>query len=239
MPPVGARVVVPLGPRTLTGCRHRRSRRGADAADAIKPIIEVLDERAVSCRRMSSSCRVGRGVLPAGPGAALAAALPPHGAARAAFKTVRVVRHRHAPARRGLPARPPGRPGQALRCEAGRRADGRRLEAARRPTDCRGARERGVSGATRGEARRAGAGRASRQERVDRDPFEHAVADVDRTTGGRDADRRAAAGARARSLAGERARRSRSRCCTASPAAARPRSTCAWPKRVARAGTAC
>ena len=44
MPAVGARVLVPVGTRVLTGCVLGAA--GGDAApDGVKPIVEVLDDR--------------------------------------------------------------------------------------------------------------------------------------------------------------------------------------------------
>ncbi len=92
LPPSGARVVVPLGNRTLTGVVMGPAP-APDAAFAIKDIGQVLDAAAfVPPDVVALTGWVAQYYL-AGPGAALASALPPHALAGRVdrFKTVRVA----------------------------------------------------------------------------------------------------------------------------------------------------
>ncbi len=92
VPPVGARVVVPLGTRRLTGLVLGAAA-PLDASIELRDIIEVLDaEPFVPADVVELTTWVADYYI-AGRGAALAAALPPHGlTARVdAFKTVRMV----------------------------------------------------------------------------------------------------------------------------------------------------
>jgi primosomal protein N' (replication factor Y) len=92
MPHTGARVVVPVGPRTLTGVAVGEAA-AADTAYAIKPITQVLDDRAFVPPDVVRLTEWVSEYYLAGPGATLAAALPPHGLTARVdrFKTVRVV----------------------------------------------------------------------------------------------------------------------------------------------------
>ena len=79
MPVAGARVVVPLGPRTLTGVVVGEAAAADTAVRRIKPIAQVLDDEPFV---PPTSCKLTEWVADyylAGPGATLAAALPPHG----------------------------------------------------------------------------------------------------------------------------------------------------------------
>ncbi len=76
-PPVGARVLVPLGNRVLTGCRCSAGCQGARVPSAtgaerakraegtlhVKPILEILDTEPFLPRRRRSARHLGRGVL--------------------------------------------------------------------------------------------------------------------------------------------------------------------------------
>src|SRR5918993_1935161 len=89
---MGARVVVPLGPRRLTGLVLGEAA-ALDASIAIRDLIDILDrESFVPADVVELTSWVSEYYI-AGRGAALAAALPPHGlTARVdAFKTVRMV----------------------------------------------------------------------------------------------------------------------------------------------------
>ena len=92
MPVPGARVVVPLGPRKLTGVivGHISA---ADTAFKLKDIIQVLDAGAFVPPDVVKLTQWVSEYYLAGPGAALAAALPPYGLSNRVdrFKTVRVV----------------------------------------------------------------------------------------------------------------------------------------------------
>ena len=92
VPPVGARVVVPLGSRRLTGLVLGPAL-PLDPSIDVRDIIEVLDhESFVPADVVELTSWVSDYYL-AGRGAALAAALPPHGLTSRvdAFKTVRMV----------------------------------------------------------------------------------------------------------------------------------------------------
>lgn len=91
-PAVGARVVVPLGKRRLTGVVVEQAAT-ADATFEIRDVLEVLDATAFVPPAVLALCAWVADYYLAGPGAALSAALPPHGlTARVdAFKTARWV----------------------------------------------------------------------------------------------------------------------------------------------------
>jgi primosomal protein N' (replication factor Y) len=93
VPPVGARVVVPLGPRRLTGIVLGEGE-PLDPAVELRDVLEVLDVAPFLPGDVVSLARWVADYYLAGPGAALAAAVPPHGlSARVdAFRTVRVAR---------------------------------------------------------------------------------------------------------------------------------------------------
>ncbi|MCC7034861.1 MAG: primosomal protein N', partial [Acidobacteria bacterium] len=92
VPREGARVVVPLGPRRLTGVVLGEAA-ALDPSIELRELIQVLDDEAfVPADVVRLAAWVSDYYL-AGPGAALSAALPPHGlSARVdAFRTVRVA----------------------------------------------------------------------------------------------------------------------------------------------------
>ncbi len=181
MPVPGARVVVPLGPRKLTGVvvGHVRA---ADVSFKLKDILQVLDAEPFVPSDVVKLTQWVSDYYLAGPGATLAAALPPHGLTNQVdrFKTVRVVALTVAglDAADRLTAHP--------RCagDDGER-DGPVLGSKQKQAVLllRGApdglsapelAERGMAAAT--ITRLKGLGYvAIRHERVDRDPFEHAV----------------------------------------------------------------
>ncbi len=92
VPVRGARVVVPLGKRTLTGVVIGEAA-NFDRTFEIRDIREVLDEAAFVPSAVIALTEWVSSYYLAGPGAALAAALPPHGlTARVdSFKTVRIA----------------------------------------------------------------------------------------------------------------------------------------------------
>ncbi|MFA5907358.1 MAG: primosomal protein N' [Vicinamibacterales bacterium] len=92
MPVPGARVVVPLGPRQITGVAVGQVS-AADTRFALKDIVQVMDADAFVPADVVKLTQWVADYYLAGPGAALAAALPPHGLTARAdrFKTVRVV----------------------------------------------------------------------------------------------------------------------------------------------------
>jgi primosomal protein N' (replication factor Y) len=93
IPPAGARVIVPLGPRKLTGIVLGEGE-PLDPKVDLREILEVLDSAPFVPDDVVSLARWVADYYLAGPGAALAAAVPPHAlTARVdAFRTVRVAR---------------------------------------------------------------------------------------------------------------------------------------------------
>jgi len=92
MPAPGARVVVPLGPRKLTGVAVGQVS-AADTSFKLKDILQVLDAGAFVPPDVVKLTQWVSDYYLAGPGSALAAALPPYGLSNRVdrFKTVRVV----------------------------------------------------------------------------------------------------------------------------------------------------
>jgi primosomal protein N' (replication factor Y) len=91
LPVVGARVRVPVGSRTLTGCVVQQS---ADATDpeAVKDIVEVLDREPFLPPGVVKLCEWVAEYYLAGIGDAVAVAMPPGARARAtSFKTRQVA----------------------------------------------------------------------------------------------------------------------------------------------------
>jgi primosomal protein N' (replication factor Y) (superfamily II helicase) len=91
LPVVGARVRVPVGSRTLTGCVVQQS---ADASDpeAVKDIVEVLDREPFLPAGVVKLCEWVAEYYLAGIGDAVAVAMPPGARARAtSFKTRQVA----------------------------------------------------------------------------------------------------------------------------------------------------
>jgi len=179
MPSPGARVVVPMGPRTLTGVVLGEAV-AADTAFTIKPIKHVVDDDAFIPADVVKLTEWVSDYYLAGPGATLAAALPPHGltARTDRFKTVRVVALTAAgfdmidrlDAHSAEPAEGPKlgkRQAEALRLLKGT-PDGLTAPELN---------EREIAGATIARLKTLGLV-AIRNERVDRDPFEHAVSAI-------------------------------------------------------------
>jgi primosomal protein N' (replication factor Y) len=179
MPRAGARVVVPVGPRTLTGVVLGEAA-AADTAYTIKPIKQVLDDHAFVPPDVVRLTEWVSEYYLAGPGATLAAALPPHGltARTDRFKRIRVAALTAAGvdaaqrlAAHGAEAVELPRLGrrqvEALRLLGGA-ADGLTTTALA---------ERGISGTSLSRLKALGLV-SIREERVDRDPFEHAVSAV-------------------------------------------------------------
>ncbi|MBY0495642.1 MAG: primosomal protein N' [Cyanobacteria bacterium] len=179
MPRVGARVVVPVGPRTLTGVVLGEAA-AADTAYTIKPIKQVVDDHAFVPADVVKLTEWVSEYYLAGPGATLAAALPPHGLTARAdrFKTVRVAALTAA----GLDF------ADRLAAHRGEIAEGPRL--GKRQVEAiqllKGSpdglhapvlTERGISSAVLSKLKTLGLV-TIRNDRVDRDPFEHAVSAV-------------------------------------------------------------
>jgi len=93
-PAVGARVVVPLGARTVTGIVVERDVVSEEIAEAdIKPIRQVLDEEAFLPADVVALARWTAEYYAAGPGNTIMAVLPPktRGDRADSYKTVRVA----------------------------------------------------------------------------------------------------------------------------------------------------
>jgi primosomal protein N' len=92
-PPAGARVVVPLGTRTLTGVVLGEGTPPVAGTFEVRDLAQVLDDTAFIPPDVLALTTWVADYYLAGPGAALAAALPPHGLTSRvdAFKAVRVV----------------------------------------------------------------------------------------------------------------------------------------------------
>jgi primosomal protein N' (replication factor Y) len=179
MPAAGARVVVPIGPRTLTGVVLSEAA-AADTAYTIKPIKRIVDDHAFVPSDVIKLTQWVSEYYLAGPGATLAAALPPHGltARTDRFKTVRIAALTAA----GIDA------AERLSAHSGEAADGpkfgkRQVEAihllkgAPDGLTMPALSERGIAGSALTRLKTLGLV-VSREERVDRDPFEHAVSAI-------------------------------------------------------------
>ena len=91
LPPVGARVRVPVGSRTLTGCVVAHDATIAEGTDA-KEIVEALDLEPFVPPSVVGLCRWVAEYYVSGIGDALAVAMPPGARGRAsAFKTLRIA----------------------------------------------------------------------------------------------------------------------------------------------------
>ena len=96
-PPIGARVLVPLGSRVLTGCVVSTTDAEAPADTSIKPLLDVLDDRAFLPEDVVRLATWVAEYYACGIGSALAAAMPPMSAAEShngkprGFRTVRVA----------------------------------------------------------------------------------------------------------------------------------------------------
>jgi primosomal protein N' (replication factor Y) len=179
MPRAGARVVVPVGPRTLIGVALGEAAAG-DTAYSIKPIKQVLDDHAFVPPDVVKLTEWVSEYYLAGPGATLSAALPPHGLTARVdrFKTRRIAALTAA----GIDA------SERLAAHGAEPGEGPKL--GKRQAEAlhllKGApdgmaapvlTERGVTGAALSRLKALGLV-AIREERIDRDPFEHAVSAV-------------------------------------------------------------
>ncbi|HJU42136.1 MAG TPA: primosomal protein N' [Vicinamibacterales bacterium] len=167
MPETGARVVVPVGTRTLTGVVVGEAP-AADVAYTIKPVKQILDSSAFVPAEVLELARWVSEYYLAGPGATLAAALPPHGLTGRVdrFKTVRIATLTAAALDEFLP-----------RITARQREAIEILRLAPEGLPAPQLARRGVTGATLARLQSLGL-LTIRQERVDRDPFEHAVSAI-------------------------------------------------------------
>jgi primosomal protein N' (replication factor Y) (superfamily II helicase) len=167
MPKSGARVVVPMGPRTITGVVVGEAA-AADTAYTIKPIASILDEDAFIPADVVKLTEWVSEYYLAGPGATLAAALPPHGLTPRVdrFKTVRTIAATAAALDEFLPRITP-RQREAIEILKGSPEGIAAPELTRRRvTPAMVTRLKSLGLVT------------VRDERVDRDPFEHAVSAV-------------------------------------------------------------
>jgi len=182
MPMAGARVIVPLGKRTLTGVVVGEGT-AFDTSFAIRDVREVLDDTAFVPADVVALTEWVAEYYLAGPGAALAAALPPHGlTARAdSFKTIRIAQLTAA----GIEAvgrmdKPEGlspqeRAGLSPQVKGARQQEALQILAGAPDGLPSGAlAERRIPAATLGRLKALGLV-AFRDDRVDRDPFGHAV----------------------------------------------------------------
>jgi primosomal protein N' (replication factor Y) len=180
MPVRGARVVVPLGKRTLTGVVVGAGA-NFDRSFEIRDVREVLDEKAFVPSDVVALTEWVSDYYLSGPGAALAAALPPHGlTARVdSFKTVRIAQLTAA----GLDAA--DRLSNTPRCTNDADRDVPRISTRQREAvlalagvpdglPMASLAERGIAATALARLKTLGLV-AIRTERVDRDPFPHAV----------------------------------------------------------------
>ena len=167
MPESGVRVVVPVGTRTLTGVVMGEAA-AADVAYTIRPLTQILDARAFLPADVLELAKWVSEYYLAGPGATLAAALPPHGLTGRVdrFKTVRIAALTPAALDEFLPV-----------VTAKQREAIEMLRGAPDGLPAPQLARRGVSAATLARLKSLGLV-AMRQERVDRDPFEHAVSAI-------------------------------------------------------------
>ncbi len=181
MPVPGARVVVPLGPRKLTGVAVGQVR-AADVSFTLKNIVQVLDDAAFVPADVIQLTQWVSDYYLAGPGAALSAALPPYGLSHRVdrFKTVRVVSLTPAgldtAERLATHPRCAGDDGQADGPTLGSKQKQalQLLKAVPDGMSVPDLAERGIAAAT--VTRLHGLGYvAIGHARIDRDPFEHAV----------------------------------------------------------------
>ena len=167
MPETGARVLVPVGTRTLTGVVIGETA-AVDVAYTIKPLKAVLDAGAFLPADVLQLAKWVSEYYLAGPGATLAAALPPHGLSGRVdrFKTVRIAALTPAALDEFLPTLT-AKQHEAIALLHGAPGGLPTPQLARR----------GVSAATLARLKALGLV-AIREERVDRDPFEHAVSAI-------------------------------------------------------------
>ena len=170
VPPIGARVRVPVGARTLTGCVVRHDALVEDGTD-VKDIAEAVDREPLLPRLIVELCRWVADYYVAGIGDALAVAMPPGARSKpSAFKKQRIATLSVMGSDRGLT------PKQSAALQI--------LSAAPAGLPTSELRERGVTAAVLAGLAKRGLV-VLRDERDDRDPFENAamldvVPDVDR-----------------------------------------------------------
>ncbi len=172
LPPIGARVRVPVGARTLTGCVVRHDALVEDGTD-VKDIAEAIDREPLLPRPIVELCRWVADYYVAGVGDALAVAMPPGARGKAsAFRKRRIATLSVMGSEGGKGLTP--KQGAVLQI----------LSAAAAGLPTSELRERGVTPAVLGGLVKRGLV-VLRDERDDRDPFERAamidvVPDADR-----------------------------------------------------------
>ena len=169
IPPIGARVRVPIGTRTVTGCvvAHDVS---FDGETAPRDVVDVVDDEAFLPAGIVDLCAWVAEYYMAGLGDAIGAAMPPGSRRANAFKTRRMV----AATTHGLSALDAGAGQEEVRLTAKQRAILEVLATAPAGFPVAALREQG---ATADVLRRLGARGlvASRDDRDERDPFEGAA----------------------------------------------------------------
>jgi len=91
LPAIGARVRVPVGSRTVTGCVVEHGTNGA-APDSLKDLVDVIDREPFLPPQVVELCRWVADYYLAGIGDAIGAAMPPGARTKASsFKTRRVA----------------------------------------------------------------------------------------------------------------------------------------------------
>jgi primosomal protein N' (replication factor Y) len=169
LPPIGARVRVPVGTRTLAGCVVGHGASSESVSD-VKDITDVVDREAFLPRQIVELCQWVADYYVAGIGDAIAVALPPGARTRAsAFRTRRVA----ALTAHGLS----WRPGVDAKLTTLQVAALKALADAPVGLGLADLRERGVTAPVL--ARLAARGFVHiRNEATDRDPFAHASASI-------------------------------------------------------------
>ena len=162
VPPIGARVRVPVGARTLTGCVVRHDALVEDGTD-VKDIAEAVDREPLLPPSIVELCRWVADYYVAGIGDALAVAMPPGARGKAnAFRKQRIATFSVMGSEGGRGLTP--KQGAALQI----------LSAAPAGLPTSELRERGVTAAVLAGLVRRGLV-VVRDERDDRDPFERAA----------------------------------------------------------------
>jgi len=175
-PPVGARVVVPLGSRTVTGIVMDDAPETTLAAADVKPVTQVLDDHAFVPVEVVELARWTADYYAAGPGDTITAVLPPkaRGGRADAHKTMRVATATVAGLEAVAAGTLKGRQLDAMELLAGAPAGLGTPELA----------ERGITADVVSRLVRGGLV-SIRQERVDRDPFDTSSIDVTASDPGR------------------------------------------------------
>src|SRR5688500_5962688 len=170
MPPIGARVRVPVGTRTVTGCVVESPAAGTTAAD-VKDVLEIVDADAFLPPAIVELCRWVAEYYLSGIGDAVAVALPPGAQHRASgFRTRRTATLTpHGSSAAGAPDVEAG-----IRLTARQREALAALAGATAPVPLSDLRDRGVTADVIGRLAARGLVSVS-DEAHERDPFDAAV----------------------------------------------------------------